>query len=213
MKPRTFRAVSLALDLALAGAVGAWAGFLGAYLATREPSDPSRNAGCRNHHEITWAHPGGVFSSPAVSSAGAFPCGGWVAAGDSSSPEPAPENARMEIDQTFLDALAALESGGDDGAIGACGGVGRYQIRADYLADGNAALGTRYTLAEMHDPDKAARIVTAYLTRYGSAWERRTGLTATDEVLARLHNGGPRGPDKAATRGYADRILAVLGRR
>jgi soluble lytic murein transglycosylase-like protein len=118
----------------------------------------------------------------------------------------------MEIDQTFLDAIAAVESGGDDGAIGACGGVGRYQIRAGYLADGNAALGTRYTLAEMHDPAKAARIVTAYLTRYGSAWERRTGHEATAADLARIHNGGPRGAERYATVGYSMRFLAALGR-
>jgi soluble lytic murein transglycosylase-like protein len=118
----------------------------------------------------------------------------------------------MEIDQTFLDAIAAVESGGDDGAIGACGGVGRYQIRADYLADGNAALGTRYTLAEMHDPEKAARIVTAYLTRYGRAFERRTGHEATAADLARIHNGGPLGAERYATVGYSMRFLAALGR-
>jgi len=193
MTTRTYRRLSATVDFALVFAVAAWVGIAAAFLASLTPP-PS--------------------ASPAVSAGSAFrPCG-WVTAGDSSSTtEPAPENARMEIDQTFLDAIAAVETNGNDAAVNHREDAhGRYQIRAGYLADGNAALGTRYTLAEMHDPDKAARIVCAYLTRYGSAWERRTGLTATDEVLARLHNGGPRGPDKAATRGYAAKVLAkVMG--
>ena len=195
MKPRTLAVLDAAMDFPLAAAVGLALGLAGAFLASLTPPAPS----------------------PAVStSARAFPCGGrGETAGDSSCPAPAPENARMEIDQTLLDAIAAVETNGNDAAINfAEDAHGRYQIRAGYLADGNAALGTRYTLAEMHDPDKAARIVTAYLTRYGSAWERRTGLTATDEVLARLHNGGPRGPDKSATRDYAARVLGcILGGR
>lgn len=150
-----------------------------------------------------------VATSPAVStSASAFRSAGrGEAAGDSFAPAPAPENARMEIDQTFLAALAAVESGGDDAAINfADDAHGRYQITALYLADANAALGTRYTLAEMHDPDKAARIVTAYLTRYGRAFERRTGREATAADLARIHNGGPRGAEREATLGYAERF-------
>jgi hypothetical protein len=191
MKPRTLAVLDAAMDFPLAVAVGLALGLAGAFLAAIPAPAPS----------------------PAVSTrASAFRGAGWgEAAGDSSRPAPAPENARMEIDQTLLDALAAVETNGNDAAINfAEDAHGRYQIRAGYLADGNAALGTRYTLAEMHDPDKAARIVCAYLTRYGSAWERRTGLTATDEVLARLHNGGPRGPDKAATRGYAAKVLARI---
>ena len=195
MKPRTLAALDAAMDFPLAAAVGLALGLAGAFLASLTPPEPS----------------------PAVSTrASAFRDAGWgEAAGDSSYPAHAPENARMEIDQTFLDAIAAVETNGNDAAINfAEDAHGRYQIRAAYLADANAALGTRYTLAEMHDPAKAERVVRAYLTRYGAAWERRTGLTATDEVLARLHNGGPRGPDKSATRDYAARVLGcILGGR
>jgi hypothetical protein len=190
VKPRTYRRLSSTVDAALVFAVAAWVGIAAAFLASLTPP-PS--------------------ASPAVSSASAFRSGGWVTAGDSSSTtEPAPENARMEIDQTFLDALAAVETNGNDAAINfAEDAHGRYQIRAGYLADGNAALGTRYTLAEMHDPDKAARIVTAYLTRYGNALAR-TGRLVTARDLARIHNGGPRGWQKAATLGYAERFEAAL---
>ena len=193
MKTRTLAALDAAMDFPLAAAVGFALGVAGAFLASLTPPEPS----------------------PAVSTrASAFRGAGWgEAAGDSFTPAPAPENARLEIDQTFLDAIAAVETNGNDAAINfAEDAHGRYQIRAAYLADANAALGTRYTLAEMHDPDKAARIVTAYLTRYGRAFERRTGHEATAADLARIHNGGPRGAERYATVDYSMRFLAALGR-
>ena len=58
----------------------------------------------------------------------------------------------------------------------------------------------------MHDPAKAAAVVRAYLLRYGAAFERRAGREATDEDLARIHNGGPRGAERDATLGYAARF-------
>lgn len=126
---------------------------------------------------------------------------------------PSPEPRTMTIDRTFLDALAAVEANGNDAAVNLAEDAhGRNQIRAGYLADGNAALGARYTLAEMHDPDKAARIVKAYLTRYGRAFERRAGHEATAADLARIHNGGPRGAERYDTVDYSMRFLAALGR-
>ena len=190
MKPRTLAALDRAMDFPLAAAAGFALGIAGSFLASIHGPAPS----------------------PAVSTrASAFRGAGWgEAAGDSYRPEPATENARMEIDQTFLDALAAVETNGNDAAINfAEDAHGRYQIRAAYLADGNAALDTSYTLAEMHDPDKAARIVTAYLPRYGRAFERRTGHEATAADLARIHNGGPFGAKREATLGYAEKFLAV----
>lgn len=198
MKPRTLAVLDAAMDLPLAAAVGFALGVAGAFLASLTPPEPS----------------------PAVStSASAFRCAGrGEAAGDSFTAPQEPDQTlhtplRVLVDARFLGALAAVESGGDDAAVNKREDAhGRYQIRAAALADANAALGTRYTLAEMHDPAKAERVVRAYLSRYGAAWERRTGLAATDEVLARLHNGGPRGPDKTATRGYAAKVLAkVMG--
>lgn len=193
MKPRTLAVLDAAMDFPLAAAVGFALGLAGAFLASLTPPAPS----------------------PAVSTReSAFRFAGWgEAAGDSSRPAHAPENARMEIDQTFLDALAAVETNGNDAAINfAEDAHGRYQIRAGYLADGNAALGTRYTLAEMHDPQKAERVVRAYLSRYGRAFERRTGHEATAADLARIHNGGPRGAERYDTVGYSVRFLAALGR-
>lgn len=112
----------------------------------------------------------------------------------------------------LLDAIAAVESGKDDTAVNVAEDAhGRYQIRAGYLADANESLGTSYTLEDMHDPDKAAAVVRAYLTRYGFAAARRSGTWVTQHDLARIHNGGPRGDAKSETIGYADRVIALVG--
>ena len=111
------------------------------------------------------------------------------------------------VSPEFLADLARVESGYDDAAYNPNeGAYGRYQIRAAYLADANEVLGTSYTLYDMHDPDKAATVVRAYLTRYGDAYERRTGQPATPEVLARIHNGGPRGAEKESTKAYWEKF-------
>jgi hypothetical protein len=74
------------------------------------------------------------------------------------------------------------------------------------LADANEYLGTAYTIDQMHDPATANTVVWAYLTRWGEAYERRTGRTATAEVIARIHNGGPMGAERSCTIGYASRF-------
>lgn len=188
MKPRTLAVLDAAMDFPLAAAVGFALGLAGAFLASLTPPDPS----------------------PAVSTReSAFRFAGWgEAAGDSSRPEPAPENARMEIDQTFLDAIAAVETNGNDAAINfAEDAHGRYQIRAGYLADANRFLGSSYTLADMHDQAKAERVVMAYLRHYGT--ER--GVTSLYD-LARIHNGGPKGAEKRSTLDYGARVWEALAR-
>lgn len=115
-----------------------------------------------------------------------------------------------ELTPRFLDRLAMVESGMNDAAVNEAEGAhGRYQIRQCYLDDANEKLGTSYTLQDMHDPEKAAKVVIAYLTRYGDSYERRTGHPASDEVLARIHNGGPRGAEKAATIPYWRKFVQV----
>ena len=188
------------VDLALVGAVAFWIGIAGAFLASLTPpaevrarlhsSAPSRVAlDVRNDQSKTGRIPEGAFSSGAE------------------------DGAVQNLPAGFLDRLALVESGGDDGALGPCGGVGRYQIREDYLADGNAAAGTSYTLEEMHEPDKAATIVRAYLGRYGRAFAARAGREPTAEELARIHNGGPRGAESPRTLAYARAFAATEGGR
>ncbi len=94
------------VDLALVGAVAAWIGITGAFLASLTPTG-GREAAVQN-----LPPPGGAAA------------GGLL--------RPAAEDAH-----------------------------GRWQVRAGYLADGNAEAGTSYALSEMHDPAKAERIVRA----------------------------------------------------
>ena len=119
-----------------------------------------------------------------------------------------------ELPAGLLDRLAALESGGDDAAVNAAEDAhGRWQVRAGYLADGNAEAGTSYALDEMHDPAKAETIVRAYLGRYGRAFAARAGRAPTAEELARIHNGGPRGAESPRTLAYARAFAATEGGR
>lgn len=109
--------------------------------------------------------------------------------------------------ESFLRRLALVESGGDDAAVNVAEDAhGRFQVRPCYLADANEFMGWTYTLADMHDPAKATRVVAAYLVRYGAAYVRETGRPVTPEVLARIHNGGPSGWRKRSTDEYASRF-------
>jgi hypothetical protein len=55
------------------------------------------------------------------------------------------------------------------------------------------------------DLDYSKRVATAYLERYApAAWK-----AGDVETLARVHNGGPRGHLKPATKGYGARVKAL----
>lgn len=192
MKPRTLAVLDAAMDFPLAAAVGFALGVAVAFLASLTPPP-----------------------SPAVSTReSAFRFAGWgEAAGDSFTAPQEPDQTmhtplRVLVDARFLDALAAVESGGDDAAVNEREDAhGRFQIRAAYLADANRFLGSSYTLADMHDQAKAERVVMAYLRHYGT--ER--GVTSLYD-LARIHNGGPKGAEKRSTLDYGARVWEALAR-
>ena len=58
------------------------------------------------------------------------------------------------------------------------------------------------TLADMKDTNKAEWVVKQYLGWYGLAYHRETGKAVTNEVLARIHNGGPDGWKEPVTKRY-----------
>ena len=193
MKPRTLAALDRAMDFPLAAAAGFALGLAGAFLASLTPPD----------------------HSPAVSTReSAFRFAGWgEAAGDSfTAPQETDQtmNAADLIDADFLSALSDIESGGDYTAWNRREDAhGLYQIRPSYLADANALLGRKMTIWQMHDPCDAAAAVRAYLAHYGDAYAKRTGKPVTREVLARIHNGGPRGAEREATADYGARFVAL----
>ena len=110
--------------------------------------------------------------------------------------------------RAFLDALAQVESGGKDDAVGDNGkAIGRMQIWEIYHTDAVAhapAIGGEY--ADCKGKAYAERIVMAYLHRYG-----KQALKGKDyEKLARIHNGGPRGHTKRATVKYWRKVEKAL---
>lgn len=109
-----------------------------------------------------------------------------------------------EVDQ-LLAAIATVESGNDSNAVGDGGkAIGAYQIHKVYWQDAvdfDKTLGGSYQ--DCYDPDYARRVVLAYLKRYAPAG-------ATQETLARIHNGGPRGYLKKATLKYWAKVQKEL---
>jgi hypothetical protein len=113
--------------------------------------------------------------------------------------------------KAFLTALAEVESNGRNN-LKVLDTNGRYsygclQIQELYLIDS----GKDCTLEDLYDRETSFAVAKAYLTRYAKSYERRTGKTATCEVLARIHNGGPKGAERSATVGYWNKVKAALG--
>lgn len=111
-----------------------------------------------------------------------------------------------ELTSGFLDAIREVESGGDCNAIGDGGrAIGPYQIHYVYWLDAVEAepsLRARGYQA-CKEEGYARAVVVAYLTRYGA--------NQNAEGLARIHNGGPKGYKKAATRGYWSKVSKAMG--
>lgn len=134
-----------------------------------------------------------------------------------SDPQPVAGYSWREL----LDALREVETGGQPrGGLGAVGdggaALGPLQIHKVYhvdAADRDPAL-TSYASCSSSQ-DYSERVVRAYMSRYASAQLQRleagSGTLADCEVVARIHNGGPRGHQRAATAGYWQRTRRILG--
>tara|TARA_R110002012_G_scaffold7931_2_gene36534 strand:+ start:3904 stop:4368 length:465 start_codon:yes stop_codon:yes gene_type:complete len=112
----------------------------------------------------------------------------------------------------FFTALAEFESGTADNAIGDYGAsIGRYQIGGAYHADAlefSPSIGGVYQ--DVTRPDYAEKIITAYMLRYLGAdvWNNLTD--ANIQLIARTHNGGPRGASKQSTKEFGVAILNLI---
>ena len=110
--------------------------------------------------------------------------------------------------RAFLDALAQVESGSKDDAVGDNGkAIGRMQIWEIYHTDAMAhAPGIAGEYADCKGKAYAERVVMAYLHRYA-----KKALADKDYAkLARIHNGGPRGHTKRATLKYWAKVEKAL---
>jgi len=94
----------------------------------------------------------------------------------------------------LLPLIAQVESAGNNQAVGDSGrAIGKFQIWELYWKDGTDYLGVNWPYSEAQDPQKAEKVVKAYLTRYGNHYQKTTGKKATMEILASIHCAGPDG--------------------
>ena len=104
----------------------------------------------------------------------------------------------------LLDAIEQVESGGRN-VVGDNGkAIGPMQIHRVYWQDAiehDPSIGGVY--ADCQDPQYARRVVRAYMDRYAPKG-------ASDETLARIHNGGPRGHRRDATIKYWNKVRKHL---
>ena len=120
--------------------------------------------------------------------------------------------ASMGYSYDVYEAIAEIESNTNDNAINVKeDAVGRYQIRPIYVEDVNRISGRDFTLEDRKDPKRALEMVKIYTSHYGKIYTDRTGLPVTDEVIARIHNGGSwRGAVKECTENYWRKVKTVL---
>jgi hypothetical protein len=116
--------------------------------------------------------------------------------------------------RALLDALRAVETGGEpNGGVGAIGDNGNargpYQIWRIYWMDAvehDRILASREYMDVLTDIEYSERVILAY-------WDRWSRGNNSYEYLARLHNGGPRGPYRDATLPYWSKVKAELHKR
>lgn len=116
----------------------------------------------------------------------------------------------------LLQALIAVESGGNDRALGDYDkhgdpqAFGRLQIHHAVIADVRSITGRWVSLSDAYDRRKAAEICVVYLSHYCTA--ERLGHEPTMEDYARCWNGGPSGYKKPATLPYWRKVDAALNK-
>jgi len=79
---------------------------------------------------------------------------------------------------------------------------GALQIKPILVRDVNRIMGTHYTHAQVTNRATAVFIANAYLSHYGK--------NLSDESLARLWQGGPKGLRRSFTRAYGKRVMRKL---
>ena len=120
---------------------------------------------------------------------------------------------QLNAQQTELvNAIIQVESNGNDDAIGDNGkAIGCLQIWEPYWLDATeySNIGGKYY--DCFKRDYAVRIFDAYMKRYArEAWTSPGGFNP--EIVARIHNGGPKGHKRKSTEKYWKKVLTELNR-
>ena len=102
-------------------------------------------------------------------------------------------------------AIVAIESGGDCNAVGDNGkAVGPAQIWEVVVADCNRISNSHFTASDRFSLEKSEQMFQIYTEHYG----KRFGVPVSDEIRAKVWNGGPNGPNKPTTEKYWQKVKA-----
>lgn len=103
-------------------------------------------------------------------------------------------NVAITPSEKLLDAIRYVESKNYNKAVGDNGkAFGSYQIHKAYIEDVNRIYKTNYKHEDAFNETLAREITKKYLMYYGRVYYNKTGRMPTDEIFARIHNGGPSG--------------------
>ena len=105
----------------------------------------------------------------------------------------------------LLSALIQVESNGNDHARGKHGELGALQIKSIMVRDVNRIMGTHYAHNQVTNRAISIFIAESYFSHYGKH--------LSDESLARIWQGGPKGAKKSSTRAYGRRVMRELHRQ
>lgn len=104
-----------------------------------------------------------------------------------------------------MEAIRQVESHGNPNLVGDNGkAIGSFQIWRTYWQDAvehDSSIGGKYE--DCKNDEYAKRIILAY-------WDRYAPKNATDEQLARIHNGGPQGWKNPKTVKYWNKVKKEL---
>lgn len=115
----------------------------------------------------------------------------------------------MTIPAAFILALIAVESGGNDHAVGDHGtAYGCLQITQPVLRDYQRITGEHITLEQCFDRLTSVSVCITYLKHYCT--QERLGHEPTLADAARIWNGGPRGWCKPETQAYWAKVQKEL---
>lgn len=115
------------------------------------------------------------------------------------------------ISSALFDAIMAQESSGKVDAVGDKGAaIGPFQIHEVYWKDAvaydSSLTANKETYQSCKGPgsiEYSKRVMQAYMNRYA-------GSSPTDEDIARIHNGGPKGHKNPKTLGYWKKVQSHL---
>jgi len=105
----------------------------------------------------------------------------------------------------LLSALIAVESGGNDRAVGRHGELGPLQIKSIMVRDVNRFARTHYAHQDVTNRQVSIDIATRYPAHHGE--------NLSEESRARSWQGGQKGHKRSATRAYAKRVMRELERQ